>query len=76
MHMHAVLTRERFTDTKDYLFRAERPLEQELFKYHFENGTGEDCLRELAVFQMPDGGFRGMGEGDNDTSSPISITAS
>jgi len=72
--MPAVLTRERFEDAKSYLLRAGRPLEQQLFRYHFENGDAAAVLRELATHQMPAGGFRDMGEGDSDVSSPMGTT--
>ena len=34
-----------------------RPLEQALYRYHFENGTQADVMAALAQFQNPDGGF-------------------
>ncbi|HHH75771.1 MAG TPA: hypothetical protein ENL03_01945 [Phycisphaerae bacterium] len=68
------MTKDRFNDAKDYLFRSGRSLEQQLFRYHFEDGDAEPVLHELATHQMPDGGFRNMGEGNNDVSSPIGTT--
>ncbi len=69
--MHAVLTQERFHYAGAYLFRSGRPLEQQLFRYHFENGDAEAVLSQLCSYQMPDGGFRDMGEGNDDMSSAI-----
>lgn len=40
-----------------------RDLEQELFRFHFENGSPQALLSVLIKYQGEDGGFRNMGEG-------------
>jgi hypothetical protein len=54
-----------------YLYGYGRPLEQELFRYHFEGGSPQAVLATLERHQSEDGGFVGMGEGDANCSSPI-----
>ena len=34
-----------------------RPLEQQLYRYHFDGGTAAEVITELARFQNADGGF-------------------
>jgi len=51
------LTSSVHTKAADYLKRAGRPLEQALFSFHFEGGSADAVLGELAKFQNPDGGF-------------------
>jgi hypothetical protein len=41
----------------NYLKHGARPLEQQLYAYHFEGGSAEAVLAELAKFQNADGGF-------------------
>ncbi|MBL4575083.1 MAG: hypothetical protein JKY51_03160 [Opitutaceae bacterium] len=72
--MHAVLTQNQFSKARDFLLREGRPLEQQLFRHYFEQSDVEGILRELNAYQMPDGGFRRMGEGNRNASSPIGST--
>jgi len=37
-----------------------RPLDRALFAFHFENAPAAAALKELQVFQNPDGGFHGL----------------
>lgn len=60
------LSFERFQDARSYLMTNGRELEQELFRFHFENGSKQKVLLKLSEFQEVDGGFRNMGEGDSD----------
>ena len=52
-----VLSLERQQKARQFVQEQARPLEQRLFAYHFESGSAEDVLEELAKFQNPDGGF-------------------
>jgi hypothetical protein len=47
--MTSRLTKQRFQDAKDYLFREGRPLEQELFRYHFEDGNSSALKTPLML---------------------------
>ncbi|ALC90628.1 hypothetical protein AM500_13160 [Bacillus sp. FJAT-18017] len=40
-----------------------RDLEQELFRFHFENGNAQHVISILEQYQGENGGFRNMGEG-------------
>ncbi|WP_316569364.1 hypothetical protein [Neobacillus sp. YIM B06451] len=40
-----------------------RDLEQELFRFHFENGNPQNAVALLLRYQGENGGFRNMGEG-------------
>ena len=51
------LTTHNFAKARAYLQRQARPLEQALFRYHFEDGPALDVWQELAAFQNEDGGF-------------------
>ena len=51
------LTTHNFAKACAYLQRQARPLEQALFRYHFEDGPAPDVWQELAAFQNEDGGF-------------------
>lgn len=51
------LTLENFAKARDYLFSSARPLEQALFRYHFEDGPQTAVWQELAAHQNADGGF-------------------
>lgn len=52
-----ILTKERFEDACEFIKKNARPLDVSLFKYHFEDGTRDEVLQELAKFQNEDGGF-------------------
>ncbi len=66
-----VMSRSNFVRARDYLSDYGRPLEQALFRYHFEGGSSEAVLAVLEQHQSADGGFSGMGEGDANCSSSI-----
>ena len=59
-----VMSGPNFLRARDYLSDHGRPLEQALFRYHFEGGISEAVLAVLEQHQSADGGFAGMGEGD------------
>jgi len=40
-----------------FIRESARPLEKQLFLYHFEGGSSEDVAQELAKYQNPDGGL-------------------
>lgn len=42
---------------RKYILTQARPLEQALFRFHFENGSADQARSELAQFQNQDGGF-------------------
>ncbi len=54
-----------FREIRDWVYRNARNLELSLWKYHFENGSGEDVLTALAFYQNEDGGFGNTLEADN-----------
>lgn len=59
-----------FNRARTYILTHARPLEQALFRYHFEHGSAEDARAELARFRNPDYGF---GHGlEADMQSPLS----
>lgn len=58
------LSFENFQKARRYLMDYGRELEQELFKFHFENGSSEGVIDKLQEYQGDNGGFRNMGEGD------------
>ncbi|GAB4210045.1 MAG: hypothetical protein OHK0022_42300 [Roseiflexaceae bacterium] len=53
----AVLSESQRQSAVAYIKAHARPLEQALYAYHFEGGSLEAVLGELARFQNPDGGF-------------------
>lgn len=59
---------------KQYVKEQARPLELELYRYFFENGTQQAVIEELVKFQNEDGGFGHGLEADNwdPNSNPIS----
>lgn len=71
-----MLTKEGWEAARSFLFSHARPLEQKLFTYHFENGSREDAVIELANFQNSDGGFGNSLEPDFrlEGSSPLATT--
>ncbi|SEB67851.1 hypothetical protein [Paenibacillus sp. GP183] len=58
------LSFEKFEAAKNYLMKNGRDLEQELFRFHFENGSLRVLLDVLSSYQGEDGGFKNMGEGN------------
>lgn len=64
------LSSQAFELAKNFLLTRARPLEQALFRYHFENAPAEAAREALAAFRNPDGGFgRGL---EADVQSPLS----
>ncbi len=51
------LTKERYRQACEFVKKNARSLDQEMYRYHFENGSKEDVLVELAAYQNLDGGF-------------------
>jgi len=70
------LNRQSFNRATQFLLTSARPLEQALFRLHFEDGSAADVVRELVAFQNPDGGFGHGSEPDLRTpdSSAIATT--
>ena len=62
-----------FEHAQAYIHRHARPLDLARFRFHFEGGSREDVLRELAYYQNADGGFGHALEADswNPASTPI-----
>ncbi|OIU72058.1 hypothetical protein [Rossellomorea aquimaris] len=71
-----MLTRDKWNAARTFIFSHARPLEQKLFNYHFENGSKEDAVNELTLFQNNDGGFGKCLEPDFrlEISSPMATT--
>ncbi|MHC0036641.1 hypothetical protein [Pseudoneobacillus sp. C159] len=61
--MVSSLTLENFQKARSYLMNQGRRLEQELFRFHFENGNPQNIVSLLQKYQGENGGFRNMGEG-------------
>ncbi len=55
---------------KAFVYRNARPLQLAIWNYFFENGSREEVLHCMSVYQNPDGGFGYGMEADN--SSPCS----
>ncbi|MDF1538254.1 MAG: hypothetical protein P1Q69_05080 [Candidatus Thorarchaeota archaeon] len=51
------LTRERYMKGCEFIKKNARPLDQALYRYHFEDGPKEDVIIELVAYQNLDGGF-------------------
>ena len=66
------LSRNDFEEVRLWVHRNARETELALWKYHFENGSQDDVLKALAVYQNDDGGFGHALEPDdwNPASSP------
>ena len=65
-----------FERARNFIKTQARPLDQRLFKYHFESEPAKAVIAELAKFQNGDGGFGNGLEPDfgMKASSPISTT--
>lgn len=63
-----------FEKSKKFVYRNARPLDLARWKYHFEDGSKEEVLNALSVYQNDDGGFAYAIEPDNwnVNSTPIS----
>jgi hypothetical protein len=59
------LSKSDFQEIRSWVFRNARPLEFALWQYHFENGSKENVLSALAIYQNDDGGFGKTIEPDN-----------
>ena len=70
------LTKNQWSQAKAYIMEYARPLEQKLFNFYFEEGSKEEAIKELSVFQNPDGGFGQSIEPDFrlEISSPLATT--
>ncbi len=62
-----------FTKARKFMYRNARPLDMARFRYHFENGRGEDVMQVLSYYQNADGGFGHAIEADcwNPNSIPL-----
>ena len=62
-----------YEQARNFIYKNARPLDIARWKYLFENGSREDVLIALAVYQNEDGGFGNSLEPDcwNPNSSPI-----
>lgn len=69
--MTVTLSKEKFEKAKSFLQEQGRMLDQLQFDFYFQNGSKEDVIEALMTHQNSDGGFQGMGEGSQDSSSPI-----
>lgn len=56
---------ELYEKARKFIYRNARPLELARWKYHFENGSAEDVVKILSVYQNEDGGFGHALEADN-----------
>ncbi|WP_088102841.1 hypothetical protein [Halalkalibacter urbisdiaboli] len=64
--MVSTLSFENFQKARSYLMNYGRDLEQELFRFHFENGNPRNVIFLLKQYQGENDGFRNMGEGHSD----------
>lgn len=62
--MRLRLSNGKFELAKHYLMSDGRDLEQELFRFHFEESSSQGFLNIMGRYQGEDGGFKNMGEGD------------
>ncbi len=51
------LSTEQFDRAKIFIQQQARPLEKQLFSFHFESGSASDVLNALSAHQNEDGGF-------------------
>ncbi len=51
------LTADQKSKAREFITEHARPLERGLYVFHFENGSADGVLAELAAFQNEDGGF-------------------
>ncbi len=54
-----------YKEIRQWLYRNARPLELELWRYHFENGSKEAVISVLLNYQNNDGGFGYAIDADN-----------
>lgn len=64
-----------FQQVSTWIYRYARPLDLSRWQYHFEQGTKEEVIDRLAVYQNKDGGFGYALEADawNPNSAPIQV---
>ena len=62
-----------FEKAKRFVYRNARPIDFAIWKFHFENGTAEEVLNVLSMYQNDDGGFAYAIEPDcwNTNSTPV-----
>jgi hypothetical protein len=58
------LSSDSFERAATFVRATARPLDRALFAYHFENGSRDAVLAELAKYQNSDGGFQSLLESD------------
>jgi hypothetical protein len=61
----AMLSADSFAKAKAFINRTGRPLERARFHFHFEQGSRDQVIAELAKFQNSDGGFATYLESDS-----------
>ena len=68
-----MLTEQAYHKARYWIYRNTRPLDLSRWQYHFENGSKENVLNALSVYQNEDGGFGHALEADswNPNSTPI-----
>jgi hypothetical protein len=66
MYLQLKLSKKKLSKARTYLMTEGRKLEQELYKYHFENGSADSVIFELTKYQGEYGGFKDLGEGARD----------
>lgn len=59
-----MLSAEAFARAKSFISKNGRSLERALFAFHFEHGSSDLVIAELAKYQNPDGGFGSYLDGD------------
>jgi len=52
-----LLTRESFSQAREFVMKHARTLDQKVFRYHFESGTKNEVIEALTKYQNWDGGF-------------------
>ncbi|PEJ59966.1 hypothetical protein CN692_04090 [Bacillus sp. AFS002410] len=58
------LTKDKLRLAREYIMTKGRNLEQEIYKFHFENGSKKSVIHELERYQGENGGFKNLGEGE------------
>ena len=69
----AMMSAEAFTRARAFIHKTGRPLDRALFTFHFEHGSRDVVIAELAKYQNADGGFASDLDGDTrwNGSSPM-----
>ncbi|MGB3517561.1 MAG: hypothetical protein WBA43_13985 [Elainellaceae cyanobacterium] len=71
----ALLNQEHLNRSQDLIFQKGRLLERQRYRYFFEDGSRESCLKALFAYQNADGGFGNSIEPDLLCSSSSAIGA-